>query len=223
MSLFGNIATMPGRMSRIRRDRCVQAFLLLASSLFALHTKAIALAERHYVETAHSTGNFTIAEKESLATIYVDASDHAGVVRATGDLQADIARVTGHSPAIINQTPTRNYTSVIIIGTIGKSAAIDQLIREKKIDVSPIAGKWESFLIQVVSRPLPGIASGLIIAGSDKRGTIFGIYDLSEQIGVSPWYWWADVPVAAPRRSPREGRPLCAGAARGQVSRHLPE
>jgi len=61
--------------------------------------------------------------------------------------------------------------------------------------VTAIAGKWESFLIQVVPKPLPGVASALIIAGSDKRGTIYGIYDFSDQIGVSPWYWWADVPV----------------------------
>ena len=56
-----------------------------------------------------------------------------------------------------------------------------------------IAGQWESFIIQVVPEPLLGVASGLVIAGSDKRGTIYGIYDLSEEIGVSPWYWWADV------------------------------
>ena len=73
---------------------------------------------------------------------------------------------------------------------------IDRLIREHKIDVGAVKGKWESTLIQVVERPLPGVKRGLVIAGSDKRGTIFGIYDLSQQIGVSPWYWWADVPVA---------------------------
>lgn len=156
---------------------------------------ALALGGPHYVETAHHDGGFTIAEKQSLATIYVDASDQPGVVRAAGDLQSDIARVTGHTPAITHQISAAGVASLVIIGTIGKSAAIDRLIREKKIDVSSIAGKWESFLIQVVPRPLPGIASGLIIAGSDKRGTIYGIYDLSEQIGVSPWYWWADVPV----------------------------
>src|SRR5690242_6555180 len=119
-------------MSQIRRDRCVQNFLLVASSLFALHPTALALTDHHYVETTRSTCSFAIAEKESLATVYVDASDHAGVVRATGDLQSDIARVTGRTPAIINQ-PSHNYASVIIIGTIGKSAAIDRLIREKKI------------------------------------------------------------------------------------------
>jgi len=57
------------------------------------------------------------------------------------------------------------------------------------------ARQMESFFLQVVSDPLPNVSSGLVVVGSDKRGTIYGIYDLSEQIGVSPWYWWADVPV----------------------------
>ena len=69
-----------------------------------------------------------------------------------------------------------------------------------------IRDRWESSVIQVVARPLPGVERALVIAGSDKRGTIFGVYDVSEQIGVSPWYWWADVPVrhrdAALRRAP---------------------
>lgn len=76
----------------------------------------------------------------------------------------------------------------IIIGTIGHSPLIDQLIAEGKLDVSAVEGQWESFLIQTVDEHL-------IVAGSDKRGTIYGIYDISEKIGVSPWYWWADVPV----------------------------
>jgi hypothetical protein len=77
---------------------------------------------------------------------------------------------------------------------LGKSALIDQLVRTGKIDVSSIEGKWESFLIQVVPQPAPGVDNALVICGSDKRGTIFGIYDLSENIGVSPWYFWTDTP-----------------------------
>ena len=128
-----------------------------------------------------------------VADLYVDTNDFAGVVRAAGDLQADIARVTGLSPAIVHEEKNLGK-NVIIVGTIGKSEIIDRLIREKKIDVSGIAGKWESFLIQVVPNPLPGVENALVICGSDKRGTIYGIYDLSEQMGVSPWYYWADVP-----------------------------
>src|SRR5262249_26032050 len=71
----------------------------------------------------------------------------------------------------------------------------DRLIRDKRIDVGSVAAKWEATLIEVVKRPTPGIQGALVIAGSDKRGTIYGLYTLCEQIGVSPWYWWADVPV----------------------------
>jgi hypothetical protein len=124
----------------------------------------------------------------------VDSGDHAGVIRAAKDLQHDIALVTGSTPTMV-QSSAGAGSRAIIIGTIGKSPLIDQLIRSKKISVASIAEKWESFLIQVVSKPVPGIASALVIAGSDTRGTIYGIYDVSEQIGVSPWYWWADVPV----------------------------
>ena len=102
--------------------------------------------------------------------------------------------------------PTQNFTgptlmtssaakTVIIAGTIGHSSVIDSLISSKKIDPMPIRGKWESYISQVVDSPLPGVERALVIAGSDMRGTIYGLYDISEQIGVSPWWWWADVPV----------------------------
>ncbi len=141
-----------------------------------------------YVATTASPGSFPIAQ----ANIRVDAGDWAGVIRAAHDLQADIARVTNSKPAIGTDTVKGN---LIIIGTIGRSKVIDELARSGKIDTSQIAGKWESFFLQVVRDPLPGVSLSLVIAGSDKRGTIYGIYDLSEQMGVSPWYWWADVPV----------------------------
>ncbi len=154
----------------------------------------LAIGQTPYVEFTHSQGSFPLAEGDSLATLYVDTHDHAGVVRAVRDMQADIARVTNHTPELRTE-PTGLGANAVLIGTIGKSPIIDRLVRDGKVDVSQIAGKWESFLIQVVPEPVPGVANGLVIAGSDKRGTIFGIYDLSEQIGVSPWYWWADVPV----------------------------
>lgn len=83
----------------------------------------------------------------------------------------------------------------IIVGTIGHSELIDKLVKDRKLDVSKIKGKWESFVSQLVKDPIKGTAEALVIAGSDPRGTIYGIYDISEQIGVSPWYWWADVPI----------------------------
>ena len=168
--------------------------LLFFLFLVAFGRNGFALGQMQYVETVHRPGSFTIAQGKTLATIYVDRNDHEGVLRAVNDLQADVARVTGQTPRIMNAANGLG-TNVIIAGTIGKSAIIDQLIRDRKIDPTQISGNWESFLIQVVPQPWPGTASALVIAGSDKRGTIYGIYDLSEQMGVSPWYWWADVPV----------------------------
>lgn len=83
---------------------------------------------------------------------------------------------------------------VILAGTIGNSTLIDGLVSSNKIDVSAITGQWESFTTQLVNSPVEGVAQALVIAGSDPRGTIFGLYDVSEQIGVSPWYFWADTP-----------------------------
>ena len=157
-------------------------------------TAAFGLGQQRYVETTSHPGSFTVAKIGAVTSLCVDGEDYAGVVRAVGDLRSDIRRVTAQFPTITND-PKDNESGVILIGTIGKSHLIDGLIRDKKINVSAISGKWESFLIQVVPKPMPGVSSALVIAGSDKRGTIYGIYDLSEQIGVSPWYWWADVPV----------------------------
>ena len=166
---------------------------LLLVFLLVAPRDSLAIGQERYVEGVPSRGSFPIVQGNAAATIYVDSSDHVGVVRAANDLKADVARGTSLSPTIFHEEKTLG-ANVIIVGTIGKSQIIDRLIREGKIDTSEITGKWESFLIQVVPKPLPGVASGLVIAGSDKRGTIYGIYDLSEQMGVSPWYWWADVP-----------------------------
>ncbi len=155
---------------------------------------AFGLGQKKYVEATAQLGSFAIVAGAAASSVYVDSADYPGVLRAAGDLQGDIALVTGVTPAMTN-SKSDLPTHAIIIGTIGKSSIIDALVRSGKINVTAIDGKWESFLIQVVPAPLPGVASALVIAGSDKRGTIFGIYDLSEQIGVSPWYWWADVPV----------------------------
>lgn len=83
----------------------------------------------------------------------------------------------------------------IIAGTIGHSSHIDALIEAGKIDVSAIEGEWESFVTQHIENPTDGVSEALVIAGSMPRGTIYGLYDISEQLGVSPWHFWADVPT----------------------------
>ena len=167
-------------------------FVFICPVLFS--SLCFAIGREQYVDSNPGKDGFCIAQKSDVADIYIDSNDYAGVIRAGNDLQADINRVTGQTAKITNKE-TGWGKNTIIIGTIGKSPIIDRLIKDGKIDVNQIAGKWESFLIQVVPEPLPGVENALVIAGSDKRGAIYGIYDVSEQIGVSPWYWWADVPV----------------------------
>lgn len=127
-------------------------------------------------------------------TIVIDGKDWPGVTRTGNDLANDFGLVLGTKGTVATGTSGLSKTPVIIAGTIGKSPLIDGLVSASKIDVSAIKGQWESFTSQLVSNPADGVSSALVIAGSDKRGTIYGLYDISEQIGVSPWYWWADVP-----------------------------
>lgn len=109
-------------------------------------------------------------------------------------LQKDIEMVTGYSPQVTTSSIMKTNT-VILIGTIEGSALIKVLIRTKKIDVSSIKGKWEAFKILTVTDPFNDIRNMLVIVGSDRRGAAYGVFELSNQLGVSPWYWWADVPV----------------------------
>lgn len=139
------------------------------------------------VETA-SDGAFLLIGKAGIAEVVQDPLDDIAVRHAAGNLRNDLAKVAGHSSGV-------NVAVPIIVGTIGQSKIIDDLIAGGMVDVSDVAGRWESFVHQVVDNPLPGIERALVIAGADRRGTIYGIYDLSARIGVSPWHYWADVPV----------------------------
>ncbi len=177
----------------MKRSKLVKVFSAVLS-LLLLSRVGHALGQAQYVESTPRSGSFAIAQNKHAAPLVVDAGDWPGVVRATHDLQADVRRVTDVTPVLTHDAGSLG-ASAIIVGTLGRSALIDRLVRQGKINAAPISGKWESFLIQVVPHPMPGLASGLVIAGSDKRGTIYGIYDVSEEIGVSPWYWWADVPT----------------------------
>jgi Glycosyl hydrolase family 115/Gylcosyl hydrolase family 115 C-terminal domain len=154
---------------------------------------AHALGEKLCVSFTPATDSFALSTPESAAPIYVDNGDWLGVQRAVFNLGSDIAQVTGRSPELVHQNPLP-AEDIVIIGTLGRNPLIDKLIAQHKLDVSSIAGHWESALIQTISHPFPGVRSALVIAGADKRGTIFAVYGLSEQIGVSPWSWWADVP-----------------------------
>ncbi|KAH3913606.1 hypothetical protein HBH56_105320 [Parastagonospora nodorum] len=128
------------------------------------------------------------------APIIVDREDFKGVHIAARNLSDDIAKITNKTPPTVC---SEHITSpcVIILGSLRCSRFIQQLVSSGKLHISEIEEKWETWCTQIVDAPWDGCTRALVITGSDKRGTIFGTYALSEQIGVSPWYWWADVPV----------------------------
>ncbi|QDA60283.1 glycosyl hydrolase 115 family protein [Hymenobacter jejuensis] len=182
------------RVRRLLHRSYLLPFLFVMCLTVSSLQSAWAVDGTSYVSTKQQKGSFALAAAGKVAPLYASAADWPGVLRAAKDLQADVNRVTKLTPTFsTDKAPTGK--EVVLIGTIGKSPLIDQLIRTKKLDVSGVTGKWEVFVNQVVEKPLPGVERALVIAGSDKRGTIYGIYDLSQQMGVSPWYWWADVPV----------------------------
>lgn len=153
----------------------------------------------NYVSEDKGKDYFLLSSPKTTAPFVVDSDDYYGVTRALSDLQNDVFRVTGNKPEL-NMDAAPKAKEVVIVGTLGKSALINDLAARNIIDGSELEGKWEKFIIKTVKNPYPGVESALIIAGSDKRGTIFGIYDVSEQIGVSPWHFWADAPVKKKER-----------------------
>ncbi|TDO22700.1 glycosyl hydrolase 115 family protein [Pedobacter duraquae] len=165
---------------------------ILFFALFGIWTASRAAGLNPITSSTFVPGSFPLIHKGKVATIIASSNEWPGVLRAAKDLQTDLGKVSGVKPMF--STGKANGMP-IIVGTIGHSAIIDELIRNTKINVGGIAGNWESTLIQVVKNPVKGVDSALVIAGSDKRGTIYGIYELSYQIGVSPWYYWADVPI----------------------------
>ncbi|WPH03124.1 Hypothetical protein R9X50_00599900 [Acrodontium crateriforme] len=189
--------------------------LLTLLSFFILNVLAIG---------QKSTINFdghgcSLAEGGSSVQIMVDQNDWPAVLRVADDLAMDFGRVTGvngfvtllghiSTPAlnasmIYNVTGEKSFAmttsnktgGVIVAGVIGRSTVIDDLVKTGRIDVSAIKGKWEAYVSTLISNPMPGVSEAMVIAGSDRRGAVYGMYSASEQIGVSPWYYWADSPI----------------------------
>ncbi|MFC1838620.1 glycosyl hydrolase 115 family protein [Thermodesulfobacteriota bacterium] len=169
---------------------------LICTTVLALSLSLItsfATAGDFYISTKSGQNYFPLVADGKSAPLCVSSLDYPGILRVATHLQNDIREVTGIEPEISRNNVTGD--TVIIIGTIGKSPVIDRLIKENKINSEEVADRWDTFALQTVDNPLPGVERALVIFGSNKRGTIYGMYDLSSQIGVSPWYWWADVPV----------------------------
>ena len=166
--------------------------------LILMLSALVAVSEGHAQVAVHEKSPetkyaFTLASPRQTAAILYDASDAAVVKRAAELFAADVEAVTGRRPQVTSATGETG--PAVIVGTVGGSALIRRLSEAGKIDTAPLEGAWERYLIQTVANPLPGIRKALVIAGSDRRGAAYGLFTLSELIGVSPWYWWADVPV----------------------------
>ncbi|ULC60720.1 glycosyl hydrolase 115 family protein [Flaviramulus sp. BrNp1-15] len=172
-----------------------KVFLLVFSLLLMVSCKSNSSTntqdKKCYVQT---NSGFAVVNNNISTSIYLSNNEYVGVKKIAQKFQEDIERITSIKPNIITGEIPSNGTA-IIVGTIGNSDLIDKLIAENKLDVSSIQGKWETFLIQTIENPMDGVDEALVIVGSDKRGTIYGMFDMSYEMGVSPLYFWCDVPA----------------------------
>ena len=184
--------------------------LLLGLALWPfLFTTEISRAQQVAVADQPSNTTFPLVD-ESPASLLIDEEDHAVVSIVANLLSDDVERVTKKKPAVLRDLPTSSGR-LVLIGTLGKSRYIDALANTRKLDVSAIRGQWESFVIVAIEKPFPHVEEALVIAGSDRRGTAYGALTLSESIGVSPWYYWADVPTRSKQQLHVSRDPIVQG------------
>lgn len=157
-----------------------------------LSTGVIACEQPASICFSDNGGLPIIKDSQPLPIIISPDADPA-VKRVARALSNDMERVGGVN-ANISETQEISQPA-IIIGVLGEDSLIDRLVENGKIDVSGVKHQWEAYQISVVDEPLPGVEQALVIVGADRRGAIFGTFEISEQMGVSPWHWFADVPT----------------------------
>ena len=171
--------------------RCVWLAFMLLSSV-CLGSQQIVFEDPAQVMMGQGNA-FSLAASGTVADLVVDDQDRNTVRLAVRLFCEDIKRATGQN-ADIKNTVKSAAPICVIVGSIDHSRPIKALIKNKKINVTDIQGQWESCLIEVVDRPFKGVKRALVIAGSDRRGTAYGLLEISKQMGVSPWVYFADVP-----------------------------
>ena len=159
-----------------------------------LLSSSVALAQVSLSQNSSGSNVFSLVGKKDKACVYYDAQDFEVVKTTAGLFANDVKEVSGQilGVATTKEAPQKNC---IIVGTLGHNEWINQMIAKKKLDVEPLKDRWESYLVQLVRNPLPGVDKALVIVGSDRRGAAYGLLSVSRTIGVSPWYWWADAPI----------------------------
>lgn len=179
-------------MKSIRKN--ILTLLLFLAGTFSLQ------AADSFVTFSNTTGAMAVATNGKPLPIIIYSTEDEGVRMATDNLAADFQRVTGNKASV---TALQDAAAVsankangeaIIVGQMS-SPLIQQIVKGGKGNLSQLKEAKEKYLLQVIDNPVAGVSKAVVIAGSDKRGTIYGIYELSRQMGVSPWYWWLDVPV----------------------------
>ena len=160
------------------------------------------------LSSAPGPGDFPLVVSGHASPFLIETTANPAVSRAADDLRADVLTVTGVKPPIEHNLPP-GAPPTLIVGVVGQSALLDRLSASGKIDLTPLRGAWETYLIEVVPQPFHGCNQALVVAGSDRRGAIYGLYELSSAIGVSPWHWWDDLP---PQKRPSLS--IAAGAHR---------
>lgn len=137
---------------------------------------------------------FPLVDSRECASLYYDEADFSVIKKSSELFADDVQRVTGKK-IVYGSDKALLADHSIIVGTVGHNRLIDEMVSKGQIDTLGLTGRWESYVIQLVKSPLRGVKQALVIAGSDRRGTAYGLLSVSRAIGVSPWYWWADVPV----------------------------
>ena len=169
--------------------RSLAACCILLFATFAFATPAVEIT----AESTNDSRSMVLVNEFGTVAIAVDSNDYPVVTLAANFFADDVKRVTGKRPEV---TDKPRLEQLVIVGTLGHSSLVDQLVSSGKLkEIDKVKGRWEATLSQVVEKPFPGVKRALVIVGSDRRGTAYGLMQLSEKIGVSPWYWWADVPV----------------------------
>jgi hypothetical protein len=180
-----------------------------------------AAAAGQWVSEIPGAATFPLVQGGRAATIIHDPADHRVVSIAVQDLAADIERVTGVRPAVRSASSAEHTGPAVIVGALGRSRAIDDLVRNRALDVRDLEGAWESFVIANVPGDGAGGPPTLVIAGSDRRGTAFGAYELAQAIGVSPWLLVGGCRPGPEARAPRGRGPAAVRAAVGEIPWHL--
>ncbi|MGA9638749.1 glycosyl hydrolase 115 family protein [Flavobacterium sp.] len=169
----------------------MRLFTLLAivNFSFSLNANAQKLLIEKYTKQ-----DFILFNNGKTASILYDKNDHKVIEISANLFSEDLKAVCGTSPKTFTSKKDAKG-DLVIIGSLDKSSIIKQLVKNNAIDTTGMTGVWEKYSIQTINNPWQRGKKIVVIFGSDRRGTAFGVLELSKQMGVSPWYWWADVPV----------------------------